>query len=296
MLCSVVVLLVVVGFCGCQWWGVLAWVLRLINNSMEIQTLLVLALTVFSSALLQAATGIGYGVIAGPVFLVALNGAEAIQISTMHNLLIAVVLFPFIRSNINKQLLLPIVAGSCLGIAAGFYLQVLLETNWLKIMAACMVFFVMTSLVLDISRSQRQLAQPLRKAPRKLQDGATVKAGFVGLMAGVMGGMLAMPGPLVATWLSLRGFGKNEIRATVLAFFIFSYGANFFLYLLLSGLDTNALRLTAGFAPLVLLGVVCGHIVAKYLTEILFRKIILLILIATISSLLFSIFLANGNS
>lgn len=264
---------------------------------MEIQTLLILALTVFSSALLQAATGIGYGVIAGPVFLVALNGAEAIQISTIHNLLIAVVLFPFIRSHINKQLLWPIVAGSCFGIAAGFHLQTLLETSWLKVIAACMVFFVMISLALDISRSQRQRARPSGKAGYKSQQRTAGKAGLVaGLVAGVMGGMLAMPGPIVATWLSLRGFGKKEIRATVLAFFIFAYAANFLLYLLFAGLDSNAVRLSAGFAPLVLLGVVCGHFVEKYLTEVLFRKIILLILAATISSLLFSLFLATGTS
>ena len=31
----------------------------------------------------------------------------------------------------------------------------------------------------------------------------------IGTLAGIMGGMLAMPGPLAATWMSLRAFDKD---------------------------------------------------------------------------------------
>lgn len=59
---------------------------------MDIQTLLMLSCTVFGASLLQAAAGIGYGVIAGPILLIVLNGSEAFEISTLHNLIIAIVL------------------------------------------------------------------------------------------------------------------------------------------------------------------------------------------------------------
>ena len=58
------------------------------------QAFLILNLAVFGAAALQSATGIGFGVIAGPVLLIALNDGAAIQISILLNLLIAVILTP----------------------------------------------------------------------------------------------------------------------------------------------------------------------------------------------------------
>lgn len=272
---------------------------------MEIHTLLILALTVFGSALLQAATGIGYGVIAGPVLLVVLDGTEAIQISTLHNLLIALVLFPFVYKHVNTKLLWPIIAGSFFGIAAGFYLQTLLDSDWLKVIAAGMVFFVMSSLMADLYQTPNLASKLLRLgSPKRAKEkhstvkesvatttSTTTSATATGLVAGVMGGMLAMPGPVVATWMAIRGFAKNQIRATVSAYFIFAYGATLVCYLLFSGLDQQAVRLSAGFAPLVLLGVFCGHRIAGHLSEMLFRKILLLVLLATLCSLLISLLL-----
>ncbi len=55
---------------------------------------LILNVAVFGAAALQSATGIGFGVIAGPVLLIALNSGSAIQISIILNLLIASILAP----------------------------------------------------------------------------------------------------------------------------------------------------------------------------------------------------------
>ena len=38
--------------------------------------------------------------------------------------------------------------------------------------------------------------------------------------------MLAMPGPIAAAWMSINGLLKNEIRATIISFFVFAYGVN----------------------------------------------------------------------
>ena len=54
--------------------------------------LLALNLAVLLGALLQAASGIGFGVIAGPMILIALNDGSAIQVTSILSLLIAVVL------------------------------------------------------------------------------------------------------------------------------------------------------------------------------------------------------------
>ncbi|MDN3722312.1 hypothetical protein QW131_31645 [Roseibium salinum] len=62
-------------------------------------------------------------------------------------------------------------------------------------------------------------------------------------MSGIMGGMLAMPGPLAATWMSIRSYEKASVRSTILAFFVFAYGANVLSYTAVSGFDAQTLKL-----------------------------------------------------
>lgn len=246
---------------------------------MDPALLTLLGLAVFGAATLQAATGIGYGVIAGPIFLVALNGAEAIQISALHNLAIALILAPMLRGGVERRVLLWLMAGSSAGIAFGLGLQSLLNVAALKLVAAAMVAFVAFTLVADMRRASGRAKPPP----------AAVETASIGTLAGIMGGMLAMPGPLAATWMSLRAFDKTSVRATILAFFVFAYGANVLTYTLVSGFGTETLKLAAWLAPALILGIAAGSGVSRKLSEALFRKVLLVVLTATTAMLLLSL-------
>ena len=239
---------------------------------MDVPMLIVLGSAVFGAACLQSATGIGYGVIAGPIFLVILNGIEAFQISTIHNFCIELILLPMFWGQINRKLLCWLVVGSFGGIPFGFYLQTTVDIVLLKIAASLMVGFVTVALILDIRK-----ATPL--------SGITKKTPFenigVGSLSGLMGGMLAMPGPLAATWMSIRGVNKSEVRATVLAFFIFAYGANIMLYASAIGFSADVLSLSLWLLPPLVLGIVAGNGLSNRYSEHTFRYMLLLILILT---------------
>lgn len=247
---------------------------------MEPALLIPLSLAVFGAAMLQAATGIGYGVIAGPIFLVALNGVEAIQISALHNLAIAIVLLPLVRGGVNKKVLVWLTAGSAMGIVVGLILQSVLSVAALKLSAAVMVGFVAITLVVDMRRNcvQRGIAQP-----------SGIEIIFIGGLAGVMGGILAMPGPLAATWMSVRAFNKASVRATILAFFIFAYGVNVLTYAFTSGFTPSTLGIAAWLMPALGLGTTAGVAISGKLSEKLFRKVLLAVLTATTVMLLLSV-------
>ena len=239
---------------------------------MDVPMLILLGSAVFGASCLQSATGIGYGVIAGPIFLVILNGIEAFQISTIHNFCIALILLPMFWGQINRKLLCWLVVGSFGGIPFGFYLQTTVDIVLLKIAASLMVGFVTVALILDIRK-----ATPL--------SGITKKTPFenigVGSLSGLMGGMLAMPGPLAATWMSIRGVNKSEVRATVLAFFIFAYGANIMLYASAIGFSAEVISLSLWLLPPLVLGIVAGNGLSYRYSEQTFRYMLLLILILT---------------
>jgi uncharacterized membrane protein YfcA len=90
-----------------------------------------------------------------------------------------------------------------------------------------------------------------------------------------------MPGPLAATWMSIRGVNKSEVRATVLAFFIFAYGANIMLYASVTGFSAGVLSLSLWLLPPLVLGIVAGNGLSNRYSEQTFRYMLLLILILT---------------
>lgn len=247
---------------------------------MEPALLILLSLAVFGAAMLQAATGIGYGVIAGPIFLVALNGVEAIQISALHNLAIAIVLVPLVRGGVNRNVLAWLTAGSVVGIAVGIALQNALSIAALKVSAAAMVAFVAVALVVDMNRKHSQIfsTQP-----------PTTEIISIGGLAGIMGGILAMPGPLAATWMSVRAFNKASVRATILAFFVFAYGVNVLTFAFTSSFNASTLKLAAWLAPALGLGITAGVVISGKLSEAFFRKVLLAVLTATTAMLLLSL-------
>ena len=240
-----------------------------------------LAIAVFGSSVLQSVTGIGYGVIAGPVFLVVLNGPEAFHISTVHNLLIALALAPVLRREVDWQLLPVLVLGAALGIPAGFALQVLSSVVALKLVSAAIVVVVAGVLVHDMWRARRGATAAM--AP----GGAEIA--LVGAVAGTMGGMLAMPGPVTSTWMSLRGWPKSPVRATVLAFFVFSYGVGLAVYGAFGAVSRDTLTLSALLAPFVVLGLILGHRINRQVSEALFRQLLLAVLALTVLGLLVSL-------
>ena len=83
------------------------------------QELLVLSIAVFGASVLQSATGIGFGVVAGPLLLIVLNDSAAIQVSVALNLLIAVILAPSLWRIADRKLLRSLLIGLAVGSPIG---------------------------------------------------------------------------------------------------------------------------------------------------------------------------------
>ena len=93
---------------------------------------LLLASAVLGASALQAATGIGFGVIAGPVLLIAMNDAAGIQVSVVLNLLIALLLAPAIYRLADRQVLNNLALGVLLGSPLGLLVYMNLDIAALK--------------------------------------------------------------------------------------------------------------------------------------------------------------------
>lgn len=238
---------------------------------------LILHLAVFAAALFQAATGIGFGLIAGPMLLIVLNDRSAVQVSILLSLLIAVVLTPSLIRSVDRVLLPRLLYGTIIGLPLGMAVFASVSVDWLKALAGLAVLFMSFFAV--------ALGRPDGESPHhsgRLQDLAA------GAMSGAMSAALAMPGPAVAARMMTRGQSKVAIRATLLVLFVFSYTAAIVVQAAAVGVAAPTLELCARLAPATLLGVLIGKISAGRISEKLFRRTITLILVATAASLLLS--------
>ena len=97
---------------------------------------------VVAASTLQAATGIGFGVIAGPALIIAMGTASAIQASILLSLFIALLVSPWTLQKVNRPLLKPILLGICIGSPIGAVIFALMTISQLKVGAAIAVGFM----------------------------------------------------------------------------------------------------------------------------------------------------------
>jgi uncharacterized membrane protein YfcA len=257
--------------------GPKGWINKVVETILEFY----LILPVFIAALLQTVTGVGYGVIAGPVLLAALDSSEAFQVVTLHNLMIALAIVPSQIKNINFNLLKSILLGAVPGILIGFTIQLSADLWVLKALSTTAILIIAGTLAQKIFSKSIVVKRFVKKKYQAIP---------IGFSAGLLGGMLAMPGPVLAAWMSIHQFKKLEIRATILAFFIFAYGANGFLYFYVESFDKDIVWLSGVLSLPLIGGILIGNWIIKIISEEVFQLLLLFVLLGTAVFLLISIF------
>ena len=238
--------------------------------------ILVLHLAVFAAALLQAATGIGFGIIAGPIILMVMNSASAIQVSILLSLMIALVLAPSLYGRADKPLLARLLLGAMAGLPLGIFIYLQVGVDLLKLLAGLAVLF-MAMITLGLVKFGGAGDTP--------SDGRVADL-LVGVVSGAMCSSLAMPGPVVAARMMAAERSKESVRATILVMFVGSYIAAIAAQALMVGIPRDSLTLTASLAPATLVGVFLGRFAVSWISERGFRRILSIILVATAASLL----------
>ncbi len=238
----------------------------------ELSALLV-AVVVAASAL-QAATGIGFGVIAGPALILAMGTASAIQVSILLSLLIAVLVSPSALPKVNRSLLTPILIGICIGSPIGAVLFGLLSIGQLKIGAAVAVGF-MAFLATGM----------LERFPIFTRDNGW-RRGAVGGVSGILNSTLAMPGPPIAAYATAIRQNKDTVRATTLTAFLIAYPISFTLQWGVAGLSDTVMPLALALALPTAGGTLLGLFLGRLLPEWSFRIVVILLLAASAVGLL----------
>jgi uncharacterized membrane protein YfcA len=238
---------------------------------------LLLSAALFLAAALQAATGIGFGLIASPALLVSMTTTGAVQVSSVLNFLIAVLMVPGLYRHIDFSVCRSLGSGFVFGLPAGVLVLVTMPAFVIKILALLIILLALVALL------RNSAVRPVDTLA------AHSRTSRIGALAGALSGALAMPGPPIAAHLAALGMAKDQIRATVLFLYIFAYSATLAAQIAIAGMEPLLWQRSVMLIPAIVLGLVAGSIGARFLSEQLFRNLIKTALTATICGLVLSL-------
>lgn len=228
---------------------------------------LAVVLVVFVAALLQAATGMGFGIIAGPILLVAMGDTAAIQVTIVLSTIPSLILVRRSLDAADPVLLRHLLGGAAAGLVVGallFATATVADLTWGAAAA------VLAMAVLSTGFHERRIAVRGNSVTGRL---------LTGLMSGIMTATLAMPGPPVAAWASATGLNKARTRATLLIVALVCYPAALALQGLVDGISDRVVEECLWLAPPVVAGTFLGQVIAGHVPERLFRKIVTVLLV-----------------
>lgn len=230
--------------------------------------LAVFLLGTFAAAFVTGLAGFAFGMVAAGVWLFALTPVQTTTLIVAYALLVQGYSSWRLRRKIRPGRLLPFVIGSAAGIPAGIVVLELASAVHLRTGVGLLL----------IAFSLYNLLRP--KMPDLTQVGPTADAG-IGFLNGVLGGATGLGGILPTLWCVLRGWPRDEHRAvsqpTAVATFALSLLA--FGGMGLVTLETTRLLLIG--LPVLVAGTLLGWSLYGKLDEAAFRKVVLILLLAS---------------
>jgi uncharacterized membrane protein YfcA len=238
---------------------------------MDPVALAILACAAFAGAMVQAATGFGFAILAAPVFLTVMNSTVAVAVLIALHVVQSAQVVPALWSAIPLSHLRRLVLGGAIGCPAGALILQMLDVRMLKVaLGVLIVGFV----AMFVVRMRRPLTRTRPAAP---QSGPP--ATLAGFASGVLTALLVMPGPPLMVLLASQQWPREDARALSLGFFACCYVAALALSVA-GGVMGGAEWLLVGLlAPAVVLGTIAGARLGRLVPEARYRLVLLALML-----------------
>jgi len=233
---------------------------------------------VFAAAFLQSATGIGFGIIAGPIILILIDSHAAVQVTMGLSFAVSLALAPTLVAHVDRQMLKRLGLGTLIGLPLGLLVFWAVSLPVLKFLAMLAVAFMAWT----VARASQNTtgAQPTSTNTADLG---------IGVVSGAMSTALAMPGPAAAARLTALALPKLTVRATVLLLMVISYVGALVAQAGFIGIERQTIEAVAWMLPAALIGTFAGRLFVSRIDEQLFRRIITAVLVITALGLLLDV-------
>jgi uncharacterized membrane protein YfcA len=208
-----------------------------------------LAATTFGAAVLQAAGGFGFAVVATPLYLMIVPPATAVHLVIIVATALSAVVLPRLRHAVQPGLLLRFLLGSVAGLPLGLLAFRYSDPKLVRFAAGAIVLGFAALLALS-----RGIARPAKLL--KTSHNRDLAAGAV---SGAATALVGMAGPPVLIYLLLAGAASQVIRATLLAFFALGYAATLAAHAATIGVPIHTWLTSGVLLPFAFLGGLIGR-------------------------------------
>jgi uncharacterized membrane protein YfcA len=212
----------------------------------------------------QGVSGFGAALVAMPLLTMFLDVKVAVPLCMLNGLLITLYLSWQLKKHMDWRKIRPLFFGCVPGIIIGVFLLNRINSELLKILLGCLI--IMYSLY-------RLMWDPV---VGNLKERWAYMAGF---FSGVIGAAFSAGGPPTIIYVSLTGWKKDEIKAT-LSMFFFSTGVLMSTGHAISGLiNSLVLSYFASSCLFTIVGVYIGSLCYNRIRQEVYIKIILILLL-----------------
>lgn len=238
------------------------------------------------AAVLQAATGFGFAVLAVPAYLWVLPAPVAIQL----NILICCAVMLVMMARLWRVAPWPAIGRFGLGAVVGAPLGLLFLTrapeSWIKLAVG---LILLGFLVYILARRARLALRGASAPGRPSLEPMPGAEGATGLFGGLLGAGLGIPGPPLLVYYGLRQAGKEVVRPAIMAFLLVAFVGIAGMNAATVGFPMETVWLSALMLPAALLGSALGGWLAGRLSQGVFDLMTLGALSVTACGMLYSV-------
>jgi uncharacterized membrane protein YfcA len=229
--------------------------------------LLLAALIIFGAFFIRSLTGFGSALISVPLLALFLDLRFAIPFVSLFEMLVGFLLIKSVYHQLSWATLWPMIIGAIIGVVLGSsLLNALADVTLKRILGVAIILFALNLL-------RAQTSQP------KLTS--VYWGGLAGGLGGLLGGLFGTSGPPYVMYLSYRLRDKTTMRATLIGLFVVENTWRAGVFAFNSLITPQMLWLALWLLPILALGAFLGHRVHLDISEIRFRQLVAVILVAS---------------
>lgn len=217
-------------------------------------TLIFYLCIVLIASILQTSTGFGFSIMATPLLLLLFLPQEAIQINIILSLIISISLIRSIRDEIDFKLLKRLVLASIAGVPFGILIYMSININSFKFGVGTLLLSLTALLIYNFRIRQTNGRDYL-----------------TGGLSGLFTTSIGMPGPPILLYFTGTNMGKNKLRATTLAFYLFIYFISLATQIIFTGTSPLIWKSSLYAVPAVFAGLFIGQYIFKWINQDIFR-------------------------
>ena len=224
----------------------------------------IITATTLTASFVSGLSGFGFGLIAMALLPLLIGIKLANAFVSFCGLAIFASLTIPLRKHIAWRALVPLLVGTALGVPIGVYgLVNLPEGLLLKILAGFILSYVAFALIVQ------------NRVHFHMDRRWGYLAGFVG---GIISGALSAGGPPVIMYCDSLNLGKKGFKATLHVFFVLLILYKIPIFYISGLLTAELWRILLFYSPVVAVGTVAGILLFHRLSDLWFRRIVLILL------------------